>query len=446
MWETMLWGLLVLFVAVAALQPFLASETSRGTTEEPALSTEWILEMRYALGLERLRGQWSDDALDAGIGPLAAAPATSTAERFARMIALDAVDPAAARAELESLRDEAADGMPLAEDLAAFESVFAAPPRPVDNVTEQRLLERYGWFGELALSRLEGDASPRRVEMLASTDRMARLLTAVGSALAALLVLGCGLLTVAVVRWRRGELQSAYRVSTIGASPRRVPFLETLLLFLYGLQIVAALALLIFGERLGTAAQLVVLAILPALLWPVVRGHDLRETLRGLGWQRGRGLVREAGAGVVVYVATLPALALGLGMTLWLSSTFDLAPSHPIVDWLRDPSLTDLVVVTLLAAVWAPIAEETVFRGAFFHYLRGRFGAWSSAAVSAFVFAAIHPQGVAAWPVLGALAIGLAAAREWRGSSIAAIVMHALHNGLALLLLLSLSAGTVGGL
>ena len=44
------------------------------------------------------------------------------------------------------------------------------------------------------------------------------------------------------------------------------------------------------------------------------------------------------------------------------------------------------------------------------------------------IFAAIHPQGWAAIPALGALALVFAAVREWRGSLVAPMVGHFIQN------------------
>jgi len=46
------------------------------------------------------------------------------------------------------------------------------------------------------------------------------------------------------------------------------------------------------------------------------------------------------------------------------------------------------------------------------------------------LFAAIHPQGLATIPALAGLAIGFALIREWRGSLIAPMAAHAMHNGI----------------
>ncbi|HQY87697.1 MAG TPA: CPBP family intramembrane metalloprotease, partial [Tepidisphaeraceae bacterium] len=83
--------------------------------------------------------------------------------------------------------------------------------------------------------------------------------------------------------------------------------------------------------------------------------------------------------------------------------------------------------------VLASITEELMFRGALFAHLR-RHMPWGLAAVIvAIIFATIHPQGVAAIPLLACVAINLAIIRYWRGSSIANITAHALNNGTVML-------------
>jgi len=59
----------------------------------------------------------------------------------------------------------------------------------------------------------------------------------------------------------------------------------------------------------------------------------------------------------------------------------------------------------------------------------------------AFCFAAVHPQGLLAIPALMGLAIAFGSMREWRGSLVAGMVTHGLHNGV----LLAFLAVAIGG-
>ena len=97
----------------------------------------------------------------------------------------------------------------------------------------------------------------------------------------------------------------------------------------------------------------------------------------------------------------------------------------------------------MLAVVAAPVVEETMFRGVLYRHLRSatRFQRWGvsvvvSAILTGLIFAAIHPQGVLAIPVLASMGFALALAREWRGSLMVPIMMHALSNGITMTLLI----------
>ena len=100
-----------------------------------------------------------------------------------------------------------------------------------------------------------------------------------------------------------------------------------------------------------------------------------------------------------------------------------------------------IVTIFVLGCVAAPIVEETMFRGVLYRHLRdstGRAGLvvsiLCSALGSSFLFAVIHPQGIAFAPILTGLAVGFCLAREWRGTLVPCIVAHALTNALALTL------------
>ena len=92
-------------------------------------------------------------------------------------------------------------------------------------------------------------------------------------------------------------------------------------------------------------------------------------------------------------------------------------PSHPIMNELRG-GWAHVLAIYFLACVWAPVMEETMFRGALFNHLRGRLGWLMSSLIVGLLFALVHPQGWTAIPVLGSIGAVLASVREWRGSLI----------------------------
>ena len=115
---------------------------------------------------------------------------------------------------------------------------------------------------------------------------------------------------------------------------------------------------------------------------------------------------------------------------------------HPIVLWVAEGNRLVLIQVALLACVIAPFIEETMFRGFLQRYLRDA-SQWAGFTVSflfsmifnSLIFAAIHPQGPLAIPVLTAIACGLSILREWRGSLWAPMVAHGLNNSIVMSIL-----------
>ena len=165
-----------------------------------------------------------------------------------------------------------------------------------------------------------------------------------------------------------------------------------------------------------------------AILWPRLRGLPWKKVRQDLGWHAQRGWAKEVVCGVAGWLAMLPVLALAVVVTVFLARyAGGKAPGHPIMGEIRWDAWS-VIKLYLLASVWAPITEETLFRGVFFHHLRRRNGWFLSAVIVSLIFAAIHPQGLLGVPALMTIAMMLAALREWRGSLIAPMVAHALHN------------------
>lgn len=178
-----------------------------------------------------------------------------------------------------------------------------------------------------------------------------------------------------------------------------------------------------------------------AVYWPALRGVPLRAMARDLGMHRGAGVWTEIRAGIVGYCAVLPffaagvlvmfALQYGLGALGW-----DVAPpAHPDMVGLGEITVKKRVLLLVMAGIFAPLTEELMFRGALFRGLRDRWSFWPSAVIVAVIFAVIHPQGALAVPPLAALAVGFAGLREWRGSLIAPVLAHAIHNSTLIILL-----------
>ena len=318
------------------------------------------------------------------------------------------------------------------------------------------LKEDLGWFGELALAPAETADAPARDAVLRPARVLAFVLVSVAVAAIGAGLAGFASLVVFIVflflRRLSGGLGAARGHHQIYAET----FAVWLMLFL-GLQILAEFVSPPGGEML--VVIIMFLASLVALGWPRWRGIPWRQVRADIGLTLGRAPLLEPGIGVVGYLATLPLLMFGLLITMGLMaiqgalgpepSTFAPSgpPAHPVIVQMGGSDIWPKIQVLFLAAVVAPIVEETMFRGVLYRHLRdatGRFGMALSVAVSVlantFLFAVIHPQGFVAIPALMSLAMGMTLVREWRGSLIPSMVIHGVSNGLIISMLLIMLA------
>lgn len=205
-------------------------------------------------------------------------------------------------------------------------------------------------------------------------------------------------------------------------------------------------------EGWGMIAQLVIFfGSLIVIGWPVLRGVPFSEVRREIGWTFNTPW--EPLFGLLNYAATLPLLLIGGMFSIIVAGVISAftpeateaasqlvnaqGPTHPIAFEIGESGWGLRIQLILLACVAAPIVEETMFRGVLYRHLRDASVGWRigtsvmfSALLNAFIFAIVHPQGPIAVPVLMSLAVGFSLSREWRGSLVAPMVSHAVHNGL----------------
>jgi membrane protease YdiL (CAAX protease family) len=91
----------------------------------------------------------------------------------------------------------------------------------------------------------------------------------------------------------------------------------------------------------------------------------------------------------------------------------------------------DLVLLMVLIAVVAPLAEEIFFRGMLYPLLRQRWSMWPAIVVNGLLFSLIHVL-PPLLPGLFIVGMVLAWVRERSGSLIPGILLHALQNGVVL--------------
>ncbi len=325
-----------------------------------------------------------------------------------------------------------------AADLPARAAAVPAPDRAI-------LLEALDWFGRLALAPEGGDLATREAVVGPARRAALGMLVIAGAAVLVLLAGIAGGVVFLVLLLRRSLV---LRFDPGGTPPGvYAEAFAIWLVLLVGLQLLAAL---VAPRGAGLWLSLPCsLGSLAALFWPRLRGVPAATLRRDLGLSLPGPAWREVLAGVATYVMTLPLLAAGVVVTIVLaqlqaghaSPEGPLAPlggpAHPAIVPLASGDPVQQVLVLFLAAVVAPFVEELAFRGLLYAHLRGASAALPrglsvllAAGGNALLFAAIHPQGWVAIPALGAIAVGLSIAREWRGSILACMVAHGLSNAL----------------
>jgi membrane protease YdiL (CAAX protease family) len=308
-------------------------------------------------------------------------------------------------------------------DIAALRKIYSSNAAALDSSSRNQLLKRHDYFARVALSfGVDAGAEPRK-SIEAGGIRATIMLGFVGLAVLLLLLSGFGFFIAAVVLWRKGRLGWAYVPNPAAGSVYLEGFAIYLVLFILGFGLIRRY----FGLENLQWEWFALLIIPIVLFWFFRNGAGSEEQRFALGWHAGKGVLREVGAGIAGYLAGLVVMMVGFLVTYLLMKRTGTSPEHPLIHILQG-NIWHVLGLYALVSGFAPFLEETMFRGALFHHLRRRWGWAISAAIVAFIFAVIHPQGWVAVPVLGSIALVLAALREWRGSLIAPMVAHACNN------------------
>ncbi len=174
--------------------------------------------------------------------------------------------------------------------------------------------------------------------------------------------------------------------------------------------------------------QVIMIGAVIFIAWLPIGGRSYSLSSIGL---RTEHLGKDCLYGIAAFFANLPAVlalaALGIFFLRWIPSG-----GHPIQSELLDPGQLPLLI--LAAGPLTAFVEEVAFRGMLFQGLALRFRIWPAILMSSFGFALIHPQGGALWLALAWIG-GMAAYLTYqRKSLIPAIIMHACHNSVLILL------------
>jgi hypothetical protein len=181
-------------------------------------------------------------------------------------------------------------------------------------------------------------------------------------------------------------------------------------------------------QSLALAALEAVALILGIYLFGVRR--------KRLGWQILG--IKPVSAGWVIVTLVISVFAIpftGL-ITLLILVVLGLPLENPQLDFLLpdDLSLPSAFVMLLLAGVAVPIAEELIFRGFLYNFLKERWGVWPGVFVSALIFGIIHAN-IAVGVTAFLLGILLAILYEYSHSLWTSILVHAINNSAKIALL-----------
>lgn len=428
------WGVILISVGLVA-----GLTWERGRAPEPNVtapsataSTQLKLVSRHVIGTREV----FPTVGQAGAGPLIAQVekvAVNSVDRLRTVPVIgELAGPKAALEKLDALSKEL-DHPELRDDAKTLRTIYTDGVNAVPPQSAQALVEREGWFGDLALGYGRDAGDPHRHAALAAAKRTFITLLSAFAVVGLAFLVGLVLLIITLVLLAERRITRSYRPTTEDTQP----FLEAFAIYVGGYVGLSLAARYLLRSGMGFRPASLLIMLLPptvGVLWPRIRGVSVESWRQGLGWHTGRGVFREIGLGLGGYIIGLPIVVLGGVITIILTAKTGAKASHPIVN--ESGGVAKAIELLLLACVYAPLVEETMFRGALFHRLRSRWSWLFSTAVVSILFAAMHPQGWAGVPALAAIAVVLAAIREWRGTILASAAAHALNNGFMMVILI----------
>ncbi|MFN7020175.1 MAG: lysostaphin resistance A-like protein [Phycisphaerales bacterium] len=317
------------------------------------------------------------------------------------------------------------------------------------------LKSRHGWFAEVLLSA--GD--PGSALVLTAKRQATRFMVlalVLGSVMVLAFLAGSVLLIVAAVMLAQGRLRARMvRPPPIESDrPRWAAnvWLETVCVFAGGFLAVKLVLLALQANNAGGPTLTAVAlggnwALTTAIFWPVVRGLGWRDWRERIGWRTNRpgasGFAREVGCGLLGYLCALPVMVATVLAAFIIGILIKFLTGHEPISPRQVNKVEELLsggpwitlVVVLLAVVWAPVVEESIFRGALYRHLRRGWSVLAAGLVTSLAFAAMHPYALLQMIVVGALGIVFALVREWRGSIIPCAVAHFVQNTVAVTML-----------
>lgn len=360
------------------------------------------------------------------------------------MVAGELIGPQAALTRLNILAGEVESGGDLAADIdwlqrwytekSASRDASTTPALSNPSVTQEAIdaiIDRHGWFAKLAFSWGKPEGDPLRWEVISGGEsffafRIWYVIGLVILGLVGLVLLICWMVTAA-----RDRIDFEMESPSAPSQVYYETFAIFCLVFIFGVMFSVA----VLGETSPIALivnQVLLWACATAVLWPRLRGVPRMEFSSDMGLNRGAGFGREFLVGLAAFAVCIPfkfLLALVIGVIAGLFGSTEDPVGAPMYEEPLSNSWVLVVIAALGSVVWAPFVEECLFRGTLQTALRARLGRTSSILLSSIAFGAVHPYSIDGILNIVALGVMFGMLREWRGSLIAPITLHALHNG-----------------
>lgn len=452
--------LIVLLVVVAALQQG-AGSAAKGhaggavaAVDDPEDDPNFMI-AKIAVRLHAAMpppgtGGAAPDPLDPFVQMMETAAHTNASKLRLASVVAELKGVPAATERLDKLEADLPADATLRADVAAFRALLTGPTgaKP-DTEALRALTKRHGFFASLAAMQELPDTDPARAKLKAQGNVLVAVFVLLGCVVALAVLTGFGLFITALVLAATRRLRFAHAMPAPGGSlgvEMAAVFFGAFLLLKAGTLTVSHFAGKENAVWFSFIAQWVLIGV---IAWPRLRGMNWANARQSLGLHSGRGVFREVGSGVVGYLACLPILLTGAVITLIamlireaVRKAMNLPESgpagNPIFDLVSGIGGLQLVILVALAVLWAPLVEETVFRGGLFRQIGSRTNWMFAAGASALVFALGHAYDlVLLFPVF-ALGFSFALIRQWRASLIASMTAHFIHNSFVMTVALSL--------
>lgn len=423
------------------------SEISAPGSDEFTLVAKAMVKVAYVpgIGSTETRTAYLGNVRDAAKEPLE--------QLRAAIVAWDLAGEKEARRLLDKLqKQEQKAEEPSEVLLAEIELVRRMVTEGPSSLSEEEragLKARHGWFAELAMTHGLKESDPARAALLRGGVTIVTTVLAGMAVAGVVFVAGCVICVLAILGLSKGRFRPVFVPPAAGGSV----FVETVAVFVMLFLVVMKIGFTAVvasmpepPEWIDAAGLLAQWALVVVPLWPLLRRVSFADLRARIGWHSGQGVMQEIGAGMYAYLAGLPLLVFSMAVSVVLMLVYQLVmsavfnrpeagpPPNRVAEMISSVSGWKLVLLFSLATIWAPLVEESLFRGALYRALRTGTGVVWAALISAVVFGVMH--GYAFFLLMPVITLGFifALTREWRGSLIGPMVAHGLHNASVLTL------------